>query len=73
MHCSSVFGENRAEKERDTVTANLEMAQFVLQGLVFGSGLNWAEDKKLSDLVLSLGQPVEELLKEQSLVESETP
>lgn len=65
------FGD-RAEKERDTLTANVEMTQFVLQGLVFGSGLNWSEDKKLCDLVLSLGQPVKELLREQ-VVESETP
>lgn len=61
----------RAQTECHSLTGNIEIAQNVLQGLIFGSGLNWAEDKKLCDLVLSLGQPVEELLKEP-VTESET-
>lgn len=62
---------DRAQTECHSLTGNIEIAQNVLQGLIFGSGLNWAEDKKLCDLVLSLGQPVEELLKEP-VAESET-
>lgn len=42
-------------EEMEETQGYLSIVQNVLQGLIIGSGLNWAQDPKLLELMLSLG------------------
>ncbi len=38
---------------------------FVLQGFIAGSGVHWAQDPQLKELVIQLGRPLHRVLAEQ--------
>ena len=38
----------------------VDILRHLLQSLIFGSGINWAEDDAVRKLVLDLGQPLDE-------------
>ena len=44
------------EKQVELQEARVDVMRHVLQGLVLGSGVDWAADDDLKDTVLSLGQ-----------------
>ncbi len=44
--------------EIDNQLSHICIGRNILQGLIVGSGVNWAEDEDLKELVISLGQPV---------------
>lgn len=58
--------ENKAHKDShkklrediERAEGHLSIARNVLQGLIVGSGVHWAEDPKLQELLLSLGEKV---------------
>jgi hypothetical protein len=39
--------------------SHIQIGRNILQGLILGSGVNWAENDHLKELMLSLGRPVE--------------
>ncbi|XP_072038241.1 centromere protein H-like [Amphiura filiformis] len=48
----------RLHTEIDRQLSHICIGRNILQGLVVGSGVNWAEDEELKELVISLGQHV---------------
>ncbi|XP_013404265.1 centromere protein H-like [Lingula anatina] len=48
-----------AKRSLEEECSKIEMQRHVLQGLILGSGIHWAEDEKLKKLVISLGQPLD--------------
>ena len=53
---------NRSAERVELVTHKAELVRHIFQGLILGSGVNWAEDEALTALVLTLGMPTSALL-----------
>ncbi|XP_033109526.1 uncharacterized protein LOC117110811 [Anneissia japonica] len=51
--------EESIQKELDNISSKIIIAQHVLQALIIGSGVNWAKDKQLQQLLLSLGESLD--------------
>ncbi|XP_002731500.1 centromere protein H-like [Saccoglossus kowalevskii] len=47
----------RVKEELEELRVNTELVRGIFQGIIVGSGINWAEDDKLSKTVISLGKP----------------
>ena len=48
-----------SEEEINRILSHITIGRNILQGLVVGSGVNWAEDKDLKEVMLGLGKPVQ--------------
>ncbi|KAJ1979448.1 hypothetical protein H4R33_005710 [Dimargaris cristalligena] len=46
----------KLDSEHSKLTSQLEVIRNVLQGLILESGLDWAEDKTLQDIIMMLGE-----------------
>ena len=53
----------RAKERLESAISKGVLVQHIFQGLILGSGINWAQDEEMTDLVLSLGQSIETKLK----------
>ncbi|XP_014668539.1 PREDICTED: centromere protein H-like [Priapulus caudatus] len=52
-------GSVRREKENlENVTAKIVVQRNMIQSLILGSGVHWAEDEELTEFLLSLGRPL---------------
>ncbi|XP_071794564.1 centromere protein H-like [Asterias amurensis] len=51
--------QQQAEEEINRILSHITIGRNILQGLVVGSGVNWAEDKDLKEVMLGLGKPVQ--------------
>lgn len=51
----------RLQNENAALTAKITSTHHCFQGLIFGSGVNWAKDTKLQDIVLGIDHPLEDL------------
>ena len=49
----------RSIKEFDVIIQKIVIARHTLQGLVLGSGVNWADDPYLLQVVLKLGETLD--------------
>ncbi|XP_022086917.1 centromere protein H-like [Acanthaster planci] len=49
----------QVQGEIQRTMSHIQIGRNILQGLILGSGVNWAEDGHLKELMLSLGRPVE--------------
>ncbi|ELT87539.1 hypothetical protein CAPTEDRAFT_221234 [Capitella teleta] len=56
----------RAQEKYDSSLAQLQVCRHMFQGLILGSGVDWAKDKKLRETVLRLGRPISDILTEKS-------
>ncbi|XP_070542828.1 centromere protein H-like [Ptychodera flava] len=50
----------RIKEELDELTTKISLVRGVFQGVVVGSGVNWAEDPDLAETVIALGQPIDD-------------
>ena len=50
----------RAKESLTMAEQKVDILRHLLQSLIFGSGINWAEDDAVRKLVLDLGQPLDE-------------
>ncbi|XP_071964068.1 centromere protein H-like [Antedon mediterranea] len=51
--------EELIQKEVEDITSKITITQHILQALIMGSGVNWAKDPELQQLLISLGETVD--------------
>lgn len=49
----------QVQGEINRILSHIQIGRNILQGLIVGSGVNWAADDDLRELMLNLGRPVE--------------
>lgn len=50
----------RAKESLIDSEQKVDVVRHLFQSLIFGSGINWAEDADVSKLMLELGQPLKD-------------
>ncbi len=49
----------RAKEKLQSSITKVVLVRHIFQSLILGSGINWAQDEDMTDLVLGLGQSID--------------